>query len=509
MAILTKRLRWAIIGAPASGKTYLLSDLIQAFKVMGFEHQALPLDTPHSSFGAFFFETTDKHDGGMRQTEKYACRPENHYGAVLHHPRSLYDIHIDFLNIPGEAFGNDAAHIDMYFKLKDAISAVGKGVFALTRYTNPAGRQRFILEPSQQQLTAHSIQLPLRVKPFCVMQESKRMNYIGSNAIYGELAYDEYRREKTVGITGRQLLDRFFEIEPDSVMMTLRLLWQYLFPALDYDDYFANDIFLFFYPLLYCQKATDIILCDKLYRPKTTGDHAIGDSYPFHSLVAQVSNFIDHEDSIHPNVYMAFRGTDFILRSKEANYKAHIAQLKDKANLRDDLYSLFLQALTDGSGEYLDSDPQDGRTLTGMQLDKHLATRYGSDMANGFWHILVKSESNRLLSRLWRNMRHIRPIRDIYREHKPLPMPPHVYFTSTPIDADFNIYVNDPDDASKFIHHDPDRIRSFHIETACNGVQSMCWGSYQLLADILYQNGLTPWGQQPQSPSLRYLKALQ
>lgn len=511
-----KRLRWAIIGAPSSGKTYLLSDLIQAFRQMGFTLEPLPLNAPHSSFGSFFFETTNTGNGGMRQTEKYACRQENHYGAVLRHPRLLRSLHIDFLNIPGEAFGENAARLNLYFGLKKAISVVGKGVFVLTKYTNPAGRERLILEPSPLMRTSHAIELPINMQPVEIDEEYRRRNYLNAYDLYGQLAADRYVRQKSKDITGKTLISRFFEIEPDSVMSTLRTLWPYVFHGLAYEDYDANDIFLYFYPLLYSQQATDVILCDKLFKPSIGDNSTAGDSYEFLSLITQVSNFIEHESDIHPNAYLAFRGADFLLRSKEKSFKDYLA--KNPKAKRDELYSLFLRSMLnelygynpsgEATGHYVDTDPSDGKSLTGMSLKTHLSTRFGADMGHGFWQMLVKSEEEGLVGNIKRSLKRADTIRDIFRSRVRPPMPPHVYFTSTPIDADFNIYTNDSADVSRFVYKGTDRIRSFHFETACNGVQPMCFGTCQLLADILTQNGVTPWGTRTSDPLLLYMMGI-
>ena len=78
---MVKRIRIAVIGARSSGKSYLLYDMIHAFELLGYHPEELPLSYPHSSFGAYFYDTFNNATGGMRGTERYACRPESHYVA--------------------------------------------------------------------------------------------------------------------------------------------------------------------------------------------------------------------------------------------------------------------------------------------------------------------------------------------------------------------------------------------------------------------------------------------
>ena len=75
-----KKLHIAVIGSPSSGKSYLLYDLIHAFHNLGYVARELPLKFPHSSFGSFFYDVINPMTGGMKGTERYACRPENHFG---------------------------------------------------------------------------------------------------------------------------------------------------------------------------------------------------------------------------------------------------------------------------------------------------------------------------------------------------------------------------------------------------------------------------------------------
>ena len=115
---LTRSIRIAVIGARASGKSYLLHDLIHAFRSMGYVPEELPLSYPHSSFGAFFYDAFNVETGGMRGTESYACRPENHYGALLSLPsrwglRLSPSLDIDFLNIPGEVFDPNSQRLEL------------------------------------------------------------------------------------------------------------------------------------------------------------------------------------------------------------------------------------------------------------------------------------------------------------------------------------------------------------------------------------------------------------
>ena len=67
-------------------------------------------------------------------------------------------------------------------------------------------------------------------------------------------------------------------------------------------------------------------------------------------------------------------------------------------------------------------------------------------------------------------------------------MPPHTYFTCTPVTADFEVYVNDPKSENKrFIHPENCSGPAKYFDTAGS---NFCFGTYQLCVDILSQHGV-------------------
>lgn len=516
MSILKKHISLAVLGAPSSGKSYLLSDLIQSFSEMGYVNQELPLTTPYSSIGSFFFETTSA-DDGMRQTEVFVCRQENHYCGIFKHPKLPIEVEVDFLNIAGETFGNNASHMKMFNELKQGIQNIKVKQFALVTYTNPAGRERYILEPARELVAKGTVPFSTAPCAYEIDQYYRRYNFLDSGEVYAELKNEGYKRGKVKAINGKTLLDRYFEIMPDSVISTLTLMWNMLFPNLNRYTYDANHIFHYFYPLLYCTRATDIVVCDRLFA-SSEDDELLDQSYPFHFFVGQVCSLMESKD-INPNVYLAFRGTDFMLAKKEKNYKELMEKCagSDRHTMRNHLYTVFCKALLNVLDEnttsddeldydnYIDTTPG-VPTLTGMDIDQHLRTRMGSDQGHGFWHLMNQAEGQGIICLLKRMFNGQKTVKELFTMTGRPVFPPHVYFTSTPIDVNFNIYVNDKTDYTRFVHKGKENVKFFHIENACNGVPSMCWGSYQLLDDILTQNGLNIFAKNKDKSLLNYLK---
>lgn len=518
----TKHLRLAVVGAPSSGKTYLLSDLIHSLHAMGCEAEKLPLNYPYSSFGSFFYEVSNfrtddseqrRQQQTLRQTEAYACRPENHYGGILRLPGSQQRVAIDFVNIPGEVFNDNSSHdhqgaqnrLMYFFMLRDAIERLDDA-FAVVAYENPAHRRVLIIEPSDKAI--QTLGISLQVDYNGPRASLRQTNYMDWPQIYRELRDTKYERGKKQSITGRQLMQRFTEFMPDSFLCTLHALWNIVAARdhLDHADMEAHDVFRFFYFLLYCQQATDIIICDKLFLP----DETEANMFNFDNMTQTISQYFRPDSTHRPNVYLAFRSADMLMR--QVSTQQHLAALTQGLpphEGRNRAYQAFVDALSRRlaqsasaspsgrtEGGAIDSDFAERRTMTGSPIADHIRTRVGTNMGYGFWHLLMAAYPRPSISHplgflelLKRRIRHQVPPLKAYEQQRLLP--PQTYFTATPVDEHLRIYHNDPDDPTQFIWHgSDDTLHSFHIEQARCGTRSFCFGSYQLMCDIFRLNGL-------------------
>lgn len=316
--------------------------------------------------------------------------------------------------------------------------------------------------------------------------------------IYAELQEDQYVRQPKVDIiSGAELLDHFFDYMPDSVLLTLRDQWSSIGPAahLSYTDYDAHGVMRLFYFMEYCRQATDIILCDRLYTPAGSPDIA----FNFDDMTETLGHYYTLHEARHPNVYLAFRGVDLIISQPDTQQAlaatAH-AQPDDQRR-RTATYEQFVNALFarlaghDAAG--VDSDVAERPTAIGSRLTDHLRTRLGRDTGHAFWRLLAMSAPRFSLlhpSTWWAVMRRqMRHAPDLRRPLPQLPIPRQVYFTATPIDRDFRVYTNDPHDVTQFLHTEADgTLRSFHMETDVKGRPHFCFGTYQLMTDILSNN---------------------
>lgn len=490
-----KQISVAVIGFPASGKSYLISDLIASLKHVGFVPEKLPLLYPYNSLGAFFNDVFV--NGGMEQTGRNACRSTDHYGACLKHKDSGRLIALDFLNIPGETFRDAEKQLLRYNSLVSAIKVTRKGVFFLTLWRNPSGKECLLLEPSRKKQkefvspTWEELEKSDSDVSEQLYQVSRRGEYQSWRAIFSELNYGSYRRVSSKTISGKYLLDHFFEVNTDSVFSTLRTVWSSFAPNLSLAEYLAEHAFHDFYYMHYSVHATDLIVCDKLF---LTGMNPMPDGgQNFLSMIEVLAALFPYGKR-KPQTYLAFRGTDMMMskysetfrrrfleqgvRAKEAAcYEAVLKQMETLIENDGDVSCLERF----GDDLLLDACPEEYRTITEGDVVSHILSRLGGDNAHGFRLLLQVSETHR--SRL-----------ESYDV-----LPPHVFFTATPIDSDFRFYVNDPANVTRFIRQEngvgdkaSNRITNyaFHVEIAKRRIQHLCFGTLQLISSIMENNGI-------------------
>lgn len=450
-----KRLSIGVIGSPSCGKTYLLFDLIHAFHILGFRPRVLPLNYPYSSFGTFFYDAFNADTGGMNTTEVHACRSSNHYGAHLVGPQSS-KIDVNFLNIAGEAF-KDLPAMKHFFELKDVISRSKSGLFTQALFRSPSDHEiRLVLPSPDFEFSLESFDT-IEVDTMPRRFEDMRWEYILSLLKRGD--YREVNRKK---LSGTYLLEHLSEYMTDSFLLTLKALWKLIKNQLTEDlTYYEENVFNHFYALTYCQNATDLIICDNLMINGSAID-----------LIRWVSAYLDELTSHAPRVYLAFRNADMLLgdKDKQSKYQCLAKGGTCDVATRNMLYSSMVTEL-ESALQQPDGDWMGENTKT------HIFSALGKNYTDGFKELLMKSMNRG-------NSSSKSVLFDL--------LPPHVYFTSTPIDADFNIYHNDSKDPTRFILDTGKSVKSFIRETEDDMERHLCFGSLQLLIDVLMQNGCLP-----------------
>lgn len=519
-----KRVRLAVVGTPSSGKSLLISDMVQTFATMGYNSYRLEQD-------GLLYRTMEKYrndafdNGKALQTDTYACRTENHYGALLEGKTSEFDI--SFLNIPGETFNVDAAfnRVSLYFELRDKLTGrTGNGKFSVVQWTNGSHDKRYVVEPRHcsEEVSSRIAKAKadaLSHNGIIADAKARHQNYMAWEQIYTELVNEGYTENTNSrkDISGKKLLKNMEKYVIDSVMASIgeKIVDFHIDGMKDRADFevVANS----FYFMRYCENATDIIVCDKLLVPTDMA----GKVTPFADFVNELFQFFKKGGN-RPHVYLAFRGADFLMQERESAYQALIKRLAQKCAdeglgnaedyCRNSVYSLFAYLIwhhvnpmftlpekeiegflgfnpcetgdesgetRDESGEtredidalekmYLNLNDYDGKTLTGDTLPDIINAHIGNS-GNAFSRVLNYSY----------------PTLKDYMDNDGLPFSPHVYFTCTPITDKFVIYKNDPDSDNRRFYNATQQGDARYFDR-CGS--HFCFGSYQLCMDIIQQH---------------------
>lgn len=513
-------IRLAVVGTTSSGKSFLLQDILTSLKSMsGIYH---PLENGIQEFKDFGNYSPDEF-GGDGGTPLYSCRQGNHYGSAMRHndnTNASYDM--DFLNIPGEIFAEPrtgVSRLKAFTTLKDKLRKTRK-VFTVTLWMSDTGEQKWIVEPNNASApTAADRAAMTSINPKTLVTSFKTWEQI-----FSELNEGKFKPVKGSAkrINGAILLKHFFEYDTDSVIRSIqewirsRKITDLGFDADDFQGNAYDRSFVFFH---YCSLATDIVICDRIFTSEKSEDEM-----SFEKLIDGIYSFMDDcSESGQLNAYLAFRNVDFIMYSKEANYQKlnnqtlRVVPPMERYNV---IYSLFAYAmqhyiepafvlerkkLADSLGmrdeRILASGVADAITPDGVtddadklvdalldvsggsgflkedqpNLRAHIMSRLGGNEGQGFRMILTKTKTKR----------------KTIRREKGDPMGmivPHVYFSSTPITCEYDIYQNYTKDgrpAPDFKKTINGKDYYFH---KCSS--KVCFGSYQLTMDILSQHEL-------------------
>ena len=499
-------IRLAVVGTPSSGKSFLLQDIITSLRSMS--GNDFPLERDGINYKQFGDYKPDEF-GGNGGTPFYACRQNNFYGAEMEHiGRNNLKYDMDFLNIPGEAFGvfkdkekNEITinRVDAYNKLRNELLRAPK-LFCVTTYISNTNEIKIIVEPSKTRpITFGTAEKPIKTTP-----ESRRTRFLNTwEEILGELNDYEMVKGSSRKINGKTLLKHFFEYDTDSAILSIKeLIKEQRFNNINFDgdDFTGLGYDRAFVFLHYCSLATDIVLCDRIF---TAIDNQNNNEISFGQLSEGITTFLDRKyNRVH--VYLAFRNVDFMLYEREDNYHNLYNELLnnlDEELKRNIIYSIFHMSLLYHINGDAGKFDQEFAKLVGLPSSiakENLSNNcHGSfmqtiadlyvdfDGGNGIVVHSTKDLANHIRSRIG-GLASGRAFRGLLLrtgiDANTEEIVPHVYFTCTPITNGYDIFTNfikDGNVAADFCHHgDPQDLFSERGEHAC-------FGSYQLCMDIL------------------------
>ncbi len=510
-------IRLAVVGSISSGKSFLIRDLLNA--ILGMDCTCFRSKTLERKYGFKYRSPKDfspNENGGNGGTPIYACRQSKHFGCRVAKTSSFRYV-LSFLNIPGEIF--EEPKLTHYHQLKKQLLTDRK-LFTVHTY-DISGERRLIVKPNEDFCVVDNTIAPPK-------ELSAYVDRFKSWAeINGELEPNEkFKAKKVEHLSGNELMMNFFKYDTDSVMRSITSLIEkgdvfhdLSFNADDFENNKSDLSFVFFH---YCTLATDIILCDRIYAPRDRDQVENIEQMDYKTLTNSLYQFLEEENLAKEiKVYLAFRNVDFLLQKPEveAAYQSLYKQLRkkkmDKGGCRNAIYSLFSYLLFNHIGSINNSDIGDTIEYI-LGIDETMNVELLPGEANSTEESFIKKLEDRyvditgstgqlmspvgmtdhILSRIGDQGQGFRQllVQTGWAGDPNSSFVPHVFFTCTPITQDYRVFKNGDRNKGQdefgfyreiTLDNGTTVVKDFDQASSC-----ACFGSYQLLLDILYRHDI-------------------
>lgn len=345
--------------------------------------------------------------------------------------------------------------------------------------------------------------------------------YLTTEAVINDLKLKRFRNKRTYSISGQEILNKFYDFIPDTFVNAIADAWNVLDIDNKYKNAFVRDYKDQFYFLYYCLSATDIVICDKIAVPQVT-NMTKGPEDTFEQMMSALGTFnslfnaLDIDDKTEKHWYFVAKGVDSLMKQK--NFKSFNKTTSPYDE--DATYSLYTLLQARSLKEQIEESPEKDNDETEdifssvMKPDMTIPPFIEDydifkEMISGAWrdidavlqichskiknppftaflknsseyHISTGQSLNDYLSS--RTGLFTDEIVGRCNDTEIFPhlgnIPPHVFFSATPIDRDFNIFG-----------HETNNARKFEDEVASPS-DRICFGALQLMKDILLQNEL-------------------
>lgn len=542
-------LRLAVIGATASGKSYLLTDAVAALVKMGFR----PHDVDGHPSTSMFESLVNDYSTGVNSTPVYACRPTNHF-ASRYESEQRGGFTLNFLDIPGEVVTQDSINEASAIiralskhKSKDFIEKTwsnGSRTWKTVEFSaahNGSSQENSPEESKQTSITLAGAQDSKQSLLGNIKTDDQTviLNNGGRTRAYqsNEVVFKELRTQRfsVIGtersISGQHILGHFEEYVTDTVINAIIDAWE----ALDLDAELTNvscnetygntlrqddskktrfvkvykNHFYFHYYIFF---ATDIVICDKCTLPDglpIDQKEKTDSTKHFWGMIAALKVMFGQKGISKKELYLAFKGIDAVMQ------QSRIQQLWKKTTDLNLCYSHFLAILfamyhqgNQDKENVFDEDNEDSSSnnegCLATDLDAYGEFVAGNTMVPklcfkdyidpSIYPQYIKNEESIQTTSIMPFYEHIfnriasfLGIPDAIGVPKDPScvgncfggVPPHVHFTATPIDNGFTI-----------CEHDKEHENRLFKGNAADPSMRICFGTRQLVTDILLQHEL-------------------
>ena len=366
-----KTIRLALVGMASSGKTYLLTDLIQSLRILGFEASAIEGD--HQNIGDFI-NSVSSHKLGIRGTKNYAGRQENVYKTILTptwDKKSKYLF--EFIDIPGEVVSKES--IEFFKKITQKLFnqnirflettwTIKEGTGTIkTLSINPNGSSEDDDSHTQENKMPYDTQNQgTQVKGQAMPLDPS--NYVDNSRLNSYLL-QYYDKGDSGTIYSQDLLKegKLLDYIPDSVVNAIIDIWDKVggfdfkvkeetgektFDKTSFVQQYKNQFFFW----LYCMFATDVIFCKLLSLPTTVNrdkeeeltNELMNNFYP----IIEARKGWNKSDNQPINWHLAFRGCDSFMN--RGTFMTVFQNMIGRN--KNGIYSLFVSLMEYGLRKY-------------------------------------------------------------------------------------------------------------------------------------------------------------
>lgn len=325
-----KEIRLAVVGATATGKTYLLTDLVGALEKLGLKRDD---KFQQSSLHADIYDLVENKgkDGCIEKTPVVASRTSNVYMSHFL-DRNNNRIKVEMADIPGEAVTTENIHL--FKAVMRALAACKNNIFYYTLWKNPSSNEEVkVLEVDESKrgrgmVRTIGIDSPIRGSVRNNDDQCRKTTamFMPTNTLanyYAKMGFENTGRKKA---NGEMVFKDFMLFDTDSVVNAIvdawdllgvdQLIGKSLLSNHSGKTAFQNQCKPHFFYLYYTFNATDVVVCDICCTPLSAEE---GDAFTadrFTEMMNELRDLTSYNDAPPKNWYLALKGFDAVMRER-------------------------------------------------------------------------------------------------------------------------------------------------------------------------------------------------
>lgn len=507
---MAKSIKIAVVGTQDNGKSHCISDIFRTLNLMGIDVAVKPY-FGYQQVVHYLNNIVGKKN--IAPTDGTLTKKEHHHKGLI----SKYNITIEFMDIPGEAFRNAENITGIYTNLKHCLE---------NSYTHKWWKRMLNKLPEKilQNLNITPINYFVEKQVEQGKQTLLALYKVGTTENNQTAALDDRPTSnnsenlvRNLGgykyVSGKDIVKNFEKYDTDNLKTVLKQI------VSEQNGYnilkdIPDTFWQYFYAYVFCDKSTDMILCELLALPKGVGEAGENiniDGENFTYCLNGIKTFFEKRTS--PNLYVAFKGLDAMLNAEKFKELYNTLNINDIKRMSTKIYYLVLLAIYKKFGVRFVND-FDAFFESAKNDVKWFLKDENNNIDPKFQHVYDSSDSICL--------------DDILKEEKDFSVPrdntnqglasvlanrvqelqqctafgqdrfvqkqnvninsdftniilPHIYFTAYPIDGiNLTIHENSKTNRQQF-----DKL---------NLQQRLPFGTFNLVVDILNANGITDTG---------------